>query len=197
MGSATPAAAGAGRKPWRRWIVAIHRDAGYLCAALTVVYAVSGIAVNHIHGWNPNYRIVREERRFEPIPVTSKDEMAARIVELLDLPGPPRDSFRSKPEKIALFYDGWSVEADVVAGKAAIERPRERAVFADVNFLHLNRARGLWTWVADLYAVGLALLAGTGIFILKGRQGLGGRGKWLVAAGLGVPLAFLLVLRWI
>ena len=185
------------RRSWRRWIVAFHRDAGYLCAALTLIYAVSGVAVNHIQDWNPNYRIVREERRFEPIPVTSKEELAARLVERLGLEGPPKDAFRSRPERIALFYDGWSVEADVAAGTAVIEKPRERAFFFDVNFLHLNRARGLWTWIADLYAGALAFLALSGIFILKGRQGLAGRGKWLLVAGLAVPLAFLLVLRWV
>jgi len=38
----------------------------------------------------------------------------------------------------------------------------------------------------------LLLLAVTGLFILKGRQGLGGRGKWFLAGGLLLPIAFLI-----
>ena len=45
---------------WRKLIIATHRDVGYFFAGLTVIYAVSGIAVNHIEDWNPNY-VIRTE----------------------------------------------------------------------------------------------------------------------------------------
>jgi len=49
----------------------------------------------------------------------------------------------------------------------------------------------VWTWVADVYAFLLLFMAVTGMFVLKGRQGLAGRGKWFILAGLVVPLAFI------
>lgn len=183
--------------PWRRWNNVVHRDLGYVCVALTLVYAISGIAVNHIQDWNPNYRIVREERRFAPVPVGPRDAMVMEIVERLGLPGPPKDSFRSRPDQVELFYEGWSVKADATAGTAILEHPRERPVLFDLNYLHLNRPRGPWTWIADLYAAMLAVLAVTGIFVLRGRKGFAGRGKWLVLAGLLVPAVFLLLARWL
>jgi hypothetical protein len=183
--------------PWRRWNNALHRDLGYLCVALTIVYAVSGIAVNHIQDWNPNYRRLREERRFEPIPISDRGTMVALLVERLRLPGPPKDSFRPRPETVEMFYDGWSVLADAAEGRAVVERVRERPILFDANFLHLNRPRGLWTWAADVYAALLAFLAMSGMFVLKGRTGLAGRGKWWVLAGLAVPLLFLAALRWL
>lgn len=185
------------RIPWRRWNAAIHRDVGYACAALTLIYAVSGIAVNHIHDWNPNYRFEREALRFAPFAVTSRDEMVAALVERLNLGRPPKEAFRPRPDQVEMFYDGWSVTADVTAGTAVVERTRKRLVLFDANFLHLNRPRGLWTWVADAYAGLLAVLAVSGVFMIKGRNGLAGRGKWWVMAGLAVPLGFLLVLRWL
>jgi hypothetical protein len=175
---------------------AIHRDAGYLCVALTLAYAVSGIALNHKHQWNPSRAVVTETRRFEPFAVGEREEMVRTLVERLGLPGPPRSSFRSAPHLVDLFYDGWSVSADASRGEAKVERVKDRPILADVNFLHLNDPRGLWTWVADLYGATLLVLAITGLFVLKGRNGLLGRGKWLVAGGLVLPLAFLLVLRW-
>ena len=49
--------------------------------------------------------------------------------------------------------------------------------------------------MADAYAALLLLLAVTGMFVLKGRPGLAGRGKWFVAAGLLVPVLFLVASR--
>jgi hypothetical protein len=42
---------------WRKWNIIIHRDLGYLCFGLTILYVISGVAVNHIHEWNPTYKI--------------------------------------------------------------------------------------------------------------------------------------------
>jgi hypothetical protein len=193
-----PAAVPPRRRPapwtWRRVNRVVHRDAGYLVAGLTLLYAISGVAVNHRHDWNPSWKIARETQRFEPLPVTDRETMAAALVQALDLPGPPRSSFRRAPERIELFYDGWTVEADVAAGVATVTRPRERWVLRDSNYLHLNEPKGAWTWFADAFSVLLGVLAITGLFVLRGATGLGGRGKWLVMAGL-LPVVVFLVLR--
>jgi len=184
------------RLNWRRWNNILHRDLGYLCVALTVIYAVSGIAVNHIHDWNPNYKIERVERAFDPFPVAERDAMVAQAIERLGLPDPPNEVFRPDPATLQLFYDGWSVEVSAEAGVAVVERPRDRFLLRDANYLHLNHPKGLWTFVADIYAGLLLLLAVTGMFVLRGRKGLAGRGKWFVLAGLVLPVAFLIVLRY-
>ena len=36
---------------WRPWLRAVHRDVGYVAVGLTFVYALSGLAVNHITDW--------------------------------------------------------------------------------------------------------------------------------------------------
>jgi hypothetical protein len=185
------------RFQWRRWNNILHRDLGYLCVALTVIYAISGIAVNHIHQWNPNYKVERESVSFEPIPVTDRETMAELAVERLALPGPPNDLFRRDPQTLLLFYDGWSVEVQATDGVATVERSRERFLLRDFNVLHLNHPKGLWTWIADAYAALLLLLAITGMFVLKGKKGLTGRGKWWVLAGLVVPVLFLVLLRYL
>jgi hypothetical protein len=164
---------------------------------LTVIYAISGIAVNHMHHWNPNYRFERVEERLEPIPAGDRSTMVALAVERLGLPGMPVESFRPNPEILQLFYDGWSVDVDVVAGVAQVERPRDRIILRDSNFLHLNHPKGSWTYVADVYALLLLFLAVSGMFVLKGRTGLTGRGKWFILAGLLVPVLYLVFLRYI
>jgi hypothetical protein len=182
---------------WRHWNVALHRDAGYLVAALTVVYAVSGVAVNHTADWNPNYKVTRETRSFEPIAVAEREVMVADLVRKLGLEGPPKDSFRARPAELELFYDGWSVKADAEKGVATLERPRDRVLLRDFNFLHLNHAKGWWTFVADAYAAALAFMALSGVLIARGKHGLFARGKWWVMAGIAIPAAFVVVLRYL
>ena len=169
---------------------------GYFCVALTVIYAVSGLAVNHMEDWNPNYRIERIRQEFAPVPVGGKDEMVAAIVDRLGLPTDYVDSFRPRPEMVEIFYDGYTVTAHAERGVATWETRTERKVLYDLNFLHLNYGKGIWSWFADLYALALIVLACTGIFVLRGRQGITGRGKWFMGAGLAIPLLLLFFLRY-
>jgi uncharacterized membrane protein len=48
----------------------------------------------------------------------------------------------------------------------------------------------VWTYVADVFAVLLIFLAGSGIFMVRGKNGIVGRGKWIVAAGILIPVIF-------
>ncbi|MBU0551355.1 PepSY-associated TM helix domain-containing protein [Myxococcota bacterium] len=178
--------------PWRRWNHALHRDLGYLVAALTLIYAISGVAVNHTHQWNPNYRFERQEWRFEPMPLMDKEALTAALIARLELP-PPQSAFRATPHQIELFYEGYSVKADTREGRAEMERPRPRPLLSRLNALHLNHPKGAWTWFADAYAVCLAFLAISGLLMARGRRGFMGRGKYFFAAGLAVPIVFMLL----
>ena len=63
-------------------------------SVLTIVYAVSGIAVNHINDWNPNYTFERVEQRFEHLDRNWTDahghslhpQLAARVEAILRVP---------------------------------------------------------------------------------------------------------------
>ena len=58
------------------------------------------------------------------------------------------------------------------------------------NWLHLNRGKKAWTWVADGYAVLLLYLATSGLFMLPGKKGFFGRGAILFALGVAVPIGY-------
>jgi hypothetical protein len=44
-------------KQVRKWSRIIHRDFGYIFFGVTLIYALSGIALNHLSDWNPNYSV--------------------------------------------------------------------------------------------------------------------------------------------
>ena len=180
----------------RRLIIAVHRDVGYFFAGLTVIYAVSGIAVNHIEDWNPNYVIRTEAVSVGELPAGGNAVLAGAVLDRLGIAERPESVVRMAPDQLKIFLEQRTLTVAVPSGEVRDEHARRRYVFFEVNYLHLNHGKGFWTWFADLYAVGLLLLACTGIFIITGRKGLGGRGRWLLIAGLTIPIIYLVLVVW-
>jgi len=178
----------------RRLIVAVHRDVGFLVAGLTVAYAVSGIAVNHVGQWNPSY-VVRETTHHVGA-LDAAAEPAAVAREVLDRIGErlePAAVLAIAPGVVRIVLEGRTLTAFVAEGRVVDEHVTRRPLLFALNYLHLNTGKGAWTWWADAYAVALLVLALTGIFIVPGRKGLAGRGRWFLAAGVLLPLAYLLL----
>lgn len=177
---------------WRRLLIASHRDVGYLLVGLTIAYAVSGVAVNHAEDWNPTYAIRKETHALGPLPKGDLPAAARVALERLDISEAPESIVPAGPDRVRIFLQNRTLTVDVTTQEASDERVSPRPFLAQVNFLHLNRGKGIWTWLADLYAVGLIFLALSGMFLVKGRLGLGGRGLWLLLAGLVPPIVFVL-----
>ena len=180
----------------RRLIIATHRDVGYFFAGLTVLYAVSGVAVNHIDDWNPNYVIRREVVEIGVLPFGDRSELGAEVLRRMGINEEPRSVVRMNREQLKVFLEQRTLTVELPGGRVVDERVRRRFAFFEVNYLHLNTGKGFWTWFADIYAVGLLILACTGIFIIPGKKGLGGRGRWLLIAGLTIPIVYLLLTVW-
>lgn len=181
---------------WRKLIIATHRDVGYFFAGLTVIYAISGVAVNHIEDWNPNYVIRTEKVAVGELPDGGNAVMAETVLQRMGITEPPESVVRMSPEQLKIFLDQRTLTVAVPEGEVVDEHARRRYAFFEVNYLHLNHGKGFWTWFADVYAVGLLLLACTGVFIITGKKGLGGRGRWLLIAGLVIPIVYLILVVW-
>ena len=185
------------RRPWRGWNRLIHRYLGFFCVGLVLVYAGSGLAVNHVGDWNPNYIIRDDTVQLAELPAAglASPALVDDVLDQLGLDGPARGSFRSAPDQLEVFIEGGTVSIDLASGRATVELVRDRPVLRSLNFLHLNEPKGVWTAVADAFAVALILLALTGLVMVRGPKGIRGTGGWFLGAGLLLPLLFLLLLR--
>lgn len=182
---------------WRKWNRIIHRDLGYVAFGLTIIYAISGIAVNHVHDWNANYIVEKISANVGPVAEISTAVTAVQIEEVLQAvgaTGPVQKTFPVSPEQLQIFLEKNSAVLNVKTGDVVFEKISPRRGFLEMNALHLNKLRGSWTLVADLFAIVLIVLAISGIIMIKGVKGLSGRGKWLTAAGIVLPLVYIWLL---
>ena len=182
---------------WRKWNNILHRDIGYLTVGLTIIFAISGIAVNHVDDWNPNFTIDKTAINVGPIKAANKKDIIREVLNRLDIKEKPEGSFKPNPQTLQIFLENIKIEINPSTGMGEIERISERPLLRDFNYLHLNHAKNAWTYFSDLYAVALLFLAVSGMFVLKGRNGLAGRGKWLVGFGIIVPYLFLLYYKYL
>jgi hypothetical protein len=178
----------------RKLIRVLHRDVGYFLFGLVTFYSVSGIAVNHIDEWNPSYSTTESSFSVGALH-GDLDALERELVRRLELdPDDVAGRHRPAPDTFVVFLPhGGEARVDPESGEGTLKQVETRPFLFESNVLHLNHLKGVWTWVADAFAVLLIMLAATGLFILKGRTGLGGRGKWFVAAGLLLPAAFVVL----
>lgn len=175
---------------WRPALRALHRDIGYFAVGLTVIYALSGLAVNHVADWDPNFDNF-EARHQVAVPLPDDDRAAAdRVLAALAITDPPTEVYRSDARELSILLDRSTFHVDLDSGAVLEDGQRPRFMLRVANWLHLNRGKKAWTYVADGYAVFLLFLAASGLFMLPGRKGLLGRGGIFVALGVAVPVLY-------
>ncbi|MCB1150065.1 PepSY-associated TM helix domain-containing protein [bacterium] len=176
-----------------RWL---HRELGFFAVGLTLVYAISGIAVNHVHHWDPNHAKTVETRSIEAPGPGPTDEVEPLVLERLALAEPVRSTWRQSATVLQVFpEDGSTIDVDLTTGEVRRTSHSPRPLLFDMNFMHLNTGKGFWTVAGDVYASILIVLALSGIFLVKGRKGLAGRGGVLMVLGILLPVIYAVAMR--
>jgi hypothetical protein len=93
---------------------------------------------------------------------------------------------------LEIVFDRRTLHVATRTGRVLEEGQSPRLFLRAANWLHLNRGKRAWTYVADMYAVLLLYLAFSGLFMIPGRKGLLGRGALIAALGAAVPIAYVL-----
>jgi hypothetical protein len=177
---------------WRKWNRVIHRDFGYFFFGMTFIYGLSGIALNHIKDWNPNYVINVIEFHVD-VPsgiLTMNDAQIASLLNGIGEASNYKKHYFPDGNTIKIFLNGGSVTIHLSDGSGVLEKIRRRPLLNQVNFLHYNPGKW-WKYYSDIYAAALILLGFTGLFIIKGKNGITNRGAWMTLLGIIIPLIFL------
>jgi len=191
MDEAAPGKPSLIKKRWRAWLRAIHRDIGYLAVGFTIIYAISGIAMNHIDDWDPSFDASERVVKIAPVADDATDEQAVAVVIAASGTGKPDEVFRAGDEVRLGYEDGTQVTA--IGDTVTIQQRSSRVFFRVAVWLHATRGKQAWKYISDVYAVLLLYLAISGLFMIKGRLGLKWRGMALVTAGVAVPVLYLVL----
>lgn len=178
----------------RKWSRILHRDIGFFFIGTTLIYAISGIALNHMADWNPNYKV--EINNFQTsINLEKTANIKDRILTLLDKidnRSNYKSHYYSNNTTLKIFLKGGSsILVNITNGKGMVEYLKKRSVFYESNYLHYNPNK-LWTWFSDIYAGALILFVVTSFFITKGKKGITGRGGVYTLLGILIPILFLI-----
>jgi hypothetical protein len=160
---------------------------------LTIIYALSGLAVNHIKDWDPSFHQVQRSHRLA-LPLPGADAaVAAHVLAKLGVEETPREVYRASDTQLDIVLDQLTFHVDTRTGHVIEEGQKPRTFLRLANWLHLNRGKKAWTYVADGYAVLLLFLAVSGLFMIPGRKGLIGRGGVVAVLGAAVPLLYVVL----
>jgi len=164
----------------------IHRDLGFLVVGITLIYAISGIILNHLSGSDPAFRT---EAKTIQLPANLTDAALSDAWNADKKLPTLKRVLRIDDSRSRLFLEGGIGEYHSSTGSLSYEKHEKRVLVYWINRLHYNKVKG-WSPVADFYAGSLILLAVTGLFIVKGKKGLAGSGKWYLIIGILIPVIF-------
>ena len=180
-------------KKLRKWSRILHRDIGFFFIGATIIYGLSGIALNHMHDWNPNYVVDLDEfvTDIKLDKANISDEKVLLLLDEIDNRKNYKKYYFPNDDYLKIFLKGGStVIVDTDTGEGEKETLKKRAVFYQVNYLHYN-PDVWWMWFSDIFAGALIFLAITSLFMVRGKKGAWGRGGIYTALGIIIPLIFL------
>lgn len=177
----------------RKLNVATHRDLGYFFSVLILIYCISGIALNHVDDWNPDFILTKQTVKIDKSYKASElsDQQIEDFGKLVGEGSYKVYDFPTK-DQVKIYYKDASLHVYLADKKAVYEHVAKRPLFYESNVLHRNSLEG-WKWASDIFAVCLIVINVTGLFIMKGKHGISGRGKWFIAAGLLPPVIAIVI----
>lgn len=178
----------------RKWSRTIHRDLSFFFSGMILIYAISGLVMNHRNTFNPNYSVEVKKFALEqqlPAKEAVKKEHVMQILETIDEEKNYTKHYFPQENQMKVFLKGGSnVFVDLDSRQVVYEKLTRRPVIGALTKLHYNPGRW-WTHFSDIFAVSLILITLTGIIMNKGSKGLWGRGGIELILGIAVPLLFI------
>jgi len=178
----------------RKLLRVLHRDFGYFIVGMTIVYALSGIYLNHRHNFNPDYKIFITDFKVElPAKPGLTEEDIKTVLQSVNDEVVYKKHFINNQGLIKIFIENGEAVINPESGKGTLQYLQRRPFIFSINMLHRANLGTLWKWVSDLMAAILIFVAVSGLFILKGKRGFNRWGWWFMVAGIVVPLVFALI----
>ena len=120
----------------RRWSRNVHRELSFFFSGMLLIYAVSGLVMNHRDTINPNYSV--EQRRYvvgEPLPARdrlTRDDVVRLLAPLDEADNYTKHYFPESDVLKVFLKGGSSLTVRLSDGEAFYEKLTRRPVLGDV-----------------------------------------------------------------
>ncbi len=171
-----------------------HRTLGYFYVGLIISFSISGIFLNHRRDWHPS-RYVSSSKEISIRPVI-KDSINDEFIEYFTKTQSINDKlrrYRVDKDILKISYEKNDVELDIKTGKGNIETYKKTPVLGEFTMLHVDTSKW-WIYYSDVFGLSMAIIAITGMFIQRGKNGFKRIGWKLALIGIIFPLIFLFLL---
>jgi len=175
-------------KNFSYWLRGIHRNLGFFMVGLCLVYGVSGFMLNHMDGKDPAFKTT--EIRVELKKGMDADAITAEWNTDSELPH-LKKVIRIDDKHFRIMLEGGIGIYNSLTGVTEYETHEKRFVIYWLNRLHSNRING-WSPMGDFFAFSLVFFAISGLFMVKGKNGIVGKGKWYLLVGLLIPILYVI-----
>ncbi len=176
----------------------IHRYLSFFFAGMIIIYAMSGIVMNHRDSINPYYNVVQKEFSVKNKDEFKKDNITEAIVtEMLTTVG-EEDNYTHhyfpKPNVVKIFLKGGSSAfVNTTTGTVNYEGVSKKALIGGMVKLHYD-PNAWWTIFADVFAVALLLIVITGFTMIPTKKLVSPKVIVPTILGIIIPIVFLFFL---
>lgn len=172
----------------------LHRYLGFFFVGAILVYAISGIALNHRDIWNPNYIINKREVKlnFPSDTALINKEMIKKSLENNNIDNEFLAYNYQGNDTLKLFLKNGTVVYNLKNNSGTLETAERRPFFSQLNFLHFGKKLA-WKIFSDFFALSLIYLAVSGFYV-RGRKDLTNKYTWItVALGIIIPIIYIII----
>ena len=181
----------------RKYCRRIHSHLSFFFVGVVLTYAISGITMNHLKDFNPQYMIsVKDyvaDGKYPHLQNFTKNQVLDLLKEVEEDGNYTKHYYPNKSTMRVFLKNGSSYTLNMQTGDVKYESLQKRPFFSQLAFLHYNPGKW-WTIFSDVFAVCLIIISLTGLFINKGKYGIKGIGGIELIAGLLIPILFLIFL---
>lgn len=172
-----------------KWLRIIHRDLGFLMVGICLVYGISGFLLNHIKSGDAAYKTEQGSLIIEK---NLNKELLQKAWEKEENLPPAKKIFSAGEDKFQITFEGGMGSYIPSSGNVEYQKSTKRPFVYWINKLHYNQVKN-WNVMADIFAVSLIFFAVSGLFMVKGKKGLKGRGKWYLFVGILIPVVYIIL----
>lgn len=180
---------------FRKYCRKVHAHLSYFFVGVILIYAISGLTMNHLKDFNPQYMISVSEYTAKGEYPKKQNFVKNDVLELLKEVGEEsnytKHYYPNKSTMKVFLKTGSSFNLNTETGQVKYEALQKRPFFSQLSFLHYNPS-GWWTVFSDIFAVSLIIICISGLFIKKGKSGLKGIGGIEILAGILIPILVLI-----